>query len=105
VLALVSFLPASLVKDRLTKMSQAQEGGARSTEDESSGSATIGKSPQSRLREVWQNNKGMFLILLAVITGSSMDAIVRFLQQGGGRMHAFQVGEIRKASFEEMNLS
>lgn len=74
-------------------MSQAQESGATSTEEESAGFASTGKNSQSRLGAIWQNNKGMFLILLAVITGSSMDAIVRFLQQGGGRMHAFQVGE------------
>jgi hypothetical protein len=50
-----------------------------------------GKSPPSTWRAVWQNNKGMFLILLAEIAGSSMDAIVRFLQQGGHGMHPFQV--------------
>ncbi|KAL3428206.1 duf6 domain-containing protein [Phlyctema vagabunda] len=42
-------------------------------------------------RSTWQNNKGMFLILLSEIAGSSMDAIVRFLQQGGHGMHPFQV--------------
>ncbi|KAK6003713.1 hypothetical protein QM012_009484 [Aureobasidium pullulans] len=40
---------------------------------------------------VWRNNKGVFLILLAQATGSTMDAIVRFLQQGGHGMHPFQV--------------
>lgn len=35
----------------------------------------------------------MFLILLAEIAGSSMDAMVRFLQQGGRGMHPFQVRE------------
>ncbi|KAG2161756.1 hypothetical protein JADG_001495 [Aureobasidium aubasidani] len=34
-------------------------------------------------KTVWRNNKGVFLILLAQATGSTMDAIVRFLQQGG----------------------
>ncbi|KAG9519517.1 hypothetical protein KCU93_g8041, partial [Aureobasidium melanogenum] len=42
-------------------------------------------------KSVWRNNKGVFLILLAQATGSTMDAIVRFLQQGGHGMHPFQV--------------
>ncbi|THW08715.1 hypothetical protein D6D25_07872, partial [Aureobasidium pullulans] len=42
-------------------------------------------------KTVWRNNKGVFLILLAQATGSTMDAIVRFLQQGGHGMHPFQV--------------
>ncbi|KAI4729470.1 hypothetical protein E4T49_02567 [Aureobasidium sp. EXF-10728] len=43
------------------------------------------------LNTIWRNNKGVLLILLAQATGSSMDAIVRFLQQGGHGMHPFQV--------------
>jgi hypothetical protein len=46
---------------------------------------------RSASRSVWQNNKGMFLILISEMAGSSMDAIVRFLQQGGHGMHPFQV--------------
>lgn len=46
---------------------------------------------QNVWESAWQNNKGMFLILLSEIAGSSMDAIVRFLQQGGNGMHTFQV--------------
>ena len=46
---------------------------------------------QSRLKMVWQENKGMFLILMAEVAGSSMDAIARFVQQGGHSMHPFQV--------------
>jgi hypothetical protein len=46
---------------------------------------------RSAWKAAWQNNKGMFLILLSEIAGSSMDAIVRFLQQGGHSMHPFQV--------------
>lgn len=42
-------------------------------------------------KSVWQTNKGMFFILLSVIAASSMDAIVRFLQQGGHSMHPFQI--------------
>jgi drug/metabolite transporter (DMT)-like permease len=42
-------------------------------------------------KQAWRNNKGVFLILLAQATGSTMDAIVRFLQQGGHGMHPFQV--------------
>ncbi|RFU27815.1 hypothetical protein B7463_g8512, partial [Scytalidium lignicola] len=47
--------------------------------------------PPSRWRTVWVANKGAFLILLSEIAGSSMDATVRFLQQGGHGMHPFQV--------------
>ena len=46
-------------------------------------------------QSVWQNNKGMFLILLAEVAGSSVDAIARFLQQGDHGMHSFQVRKIR----------
>jgi hypothetical protein len=46
---------------------------------------------QSAWKRVWLNNKGAFLVVLASVTGSSMDAIVRFLQQGGHGMHPFQV--------------
>ena len=45
----------------------------------------------SRWKSVWTNNKGIFLIILAQAVGSTMDAIVRFLQQGGHGMHPFQV--------------
>jgi hypothetical protein len=40
----------------------------------------------------YENNKGALLILCAEIFGSSMDAMARFLQQGGHKMHPFQVG-------------
>ncbi|TVY86665.1 putative membrane protein, partial [Lachnellula willkommii] len=46
---------------------------------------------QSRWRAVWNDNTGMFLVILAEWVGSSMDAMVRFLQQGGNGMHPFQV--------------
>ncbi|TVY32511.1 putative membrane protein [Lachnellula occidentalis] len=46
---------------------------------------------QSGWRSIWDNNKGMFLVILAEWVGSSMDAMVRFLQQGGHGMHPFQV--------------
>jgi hypothetical protein len=45
-------------------------------------------------RRIYHGNKGAILILLAEVAGSSMDAIVRFLQQGrtqGHSMHPFQV--------------
>jgi hypothetical protein len=51
------------------------------------------RNTKSTWKEIWRNNKGMFLILIAEIVASSMDAIVRFLQQGGNSMHPFQVGE------------
>jgi hypothetical protein len=46
---------------------------------------------QSAWKRAWLNNKGAFLVVLASMVGSSMDAIVRFLQQGGHGMHPFQV--------------
>jgi hypothetical protein len=46
----------------------------------------------------------MFLILLAEIAGSSMDAIVRFLQQGGRGMHPFQVSETGMENVEHKRL-
>ena len=45
----------------------------------------------SRWKAAWTNNKGIFMIILAQGVGSTMDAIVRFLQQGGHGMHPFQV--------------
>lgn len=54
--------------------------------------------PKSVWRTAWLNNKGIFLIILAQAVGSSMDAIVRFLQQGGHGMHPFQVGKPRSLS-------
>jgi hypothetical protein len=49
------------------------------------------KPKQSAWKRVWLNNQGALLVVLASVTGSSMDAIVRFLQQGGHGMHPFQV--------------
>ena len=46
---------------------------------------------RNRWKAAWTNNKGIFLIILAQGVGSTMDAIVRFLQQGGHGMHPFQV--------------
>jgi hypothetical protein len=46
---------------------------------------------ENALKRVFNNNKGVFLILLAQVAGSSMDAIARFLQLSGGGMHPFQV--------------
>jgi hypothetical protein len=54
--------------------------------------------PYRAWKTVWTNNKGVFLIILAQAVGSTMDAIVRFLQQGGHGMHPFQVNTQR--SFE-----
>lgn len=70
---------------------QQHEGGSLPRGESDEESSAVERSPQSSWRAIWQNNKGMFLILLAEITGSSMDAIVRFLQQGGRGMHPFQV--------------
>ncbi|KAL2063141.1 hypothetical protein VTL71DRAFT_6213 [Oculimacula yallundae] len=47
--------------------------------------------PQSVWSTIWKDNKGALYIIMAQIFGSSMDAMVRFLQQGGNRMHPFQI--------------
>lgn len=53
-------------------------------------------APSSNLWKLaWTNNKGVFLIILAQAVGSTMDAIVRFLQQGGHGMHPFQVSDVK----------
>lgn len=71
-----------------TKMSEsAQENGDNLTRSPSN----VSESKPNIFKQVWRNNKGVFLILLAQATGSTMDAIVRFLQQGGHGMHPFQV--------------
>ncbi|KIN08591.1 hypothetical protein OIDMADRAFT_153070 [Oidiodendron maius Zn] len=62
-----------------------------SPQNEHGDSEVAERSSQSTWKAVWHDNKGMFLILLAEIAGSSMDAMVRFLQQGGRGMHPFQV--------------
>ncbi|CAD0098575.1 unnamed protein product [Aureobasidium mustum] len=54
-------------------------------------SINVSQPKPNVFKTVWRNNKGVFLILLAQATGSTMDAIVRFLQQGGRGMHPFQV--------------
>ncbi|KAH8657381.1 hypothetical protein BGZ60DRAFT_493505 [Tricladium varicosporioides] len=45
----------------------------------------------SAWKQVWLNNRGVIYITAAEAVGSSMDAIVRFLQQGGHRMHTLQL--------------
>jgi len=42
-------------------------------------------------RSLYENNKGACLIVMAEISGASMDAMARFLQQGENKFHAFQV--------------
>jgi hypothetical protein len=66
------------------------------TRDESlSDNVASGQQKQdSALMRVYHNNKGVFLILLAQVAGSSMDAIARFLQLSSGGMHPFQVCHI-----------
>ncbi|ROV94289.1 hypothetical protein VMCG_08684 [Cytospora schulzeri] len=46
---------------------------------------------QSVWRSIWENNQGALLILLSEVCGSSMDAIARFLQQGGAGFHTLQI--------------
>lgn len=45
-------------------------------------------------QSIWENNKGALLILISELFGSSMDAMARYLQQGGARFHLFQVCDI-----------
>ena len=65
--------------------------GLENEDDLSRASSNVSETKPNVLKTVWRNNKGVFLILLAQATGSTMDAIVRFLQQGGHSMHPFQV--------------
>ncbi|KAG8163400.1 hypothetical protein KVR01_006697 [Diaporthe batatas] len=53
--------------------------------------ASAAEPSQSTWRSIWQNNKGALLILSSVVCGASMDAIARFLQQGGGGFHTLQI--------------
>lgn len=55
-------------------------------------SNSIEPERQSVLKRIYRDNKGACLILLAEVAASSMDAIVRYLQQGRSNgMPAFQV--------------
>lgn len=45
----------------------------------------------SAWKSIWANNKGACLILLAQMSGASMDAMARYLEQGETRFHPFQV--------------
>lgn len=49
------------------------------------------EAPRRTWKSTWSNNKGLIFIVLAQAIASSMDAIVRFLQQGEHKMHPFQV--------------
>ncbi|OBT83648.1 hypothetical protein VE02_08034 [Pseudogymnoascus sp. 03VT05] len=48
-------------------------------------------APQAAWKSTWSNNKGVIFIIFAQAIASSMDAIVRFLQQGEHKMHPFQI--------------
>ncbi|KUI57149.1 hypothetical protein VP1G_04416 [Cytospora mali] len=52
---------------------------------------SVTEHKQSAWRSIWENNQGALLILLSEICGSSMDAIARFLQQGGAGFHTLQI--------------
>lgn len=43
---------------------------------------------------VWEDNKGALMILISELFGSSMDAMARFLQQGGRAFPVLQVGRL-----------
>lgn len=55
------------------------------------GEADSNLAPQGSWKSTWSNNKGLIFIVLAQVLASSMDAIVRFLQQGEHKMDPFQV--------------
>jgi hypothetical protein len=75
-----------------------QNGNSLQHEDEAESSSGRIEIAQNPWKATWQNNKGIFFILIAEVAGSCMDAIVRFLQQGEHRMHPFQVGPSRKSA-------
>ncbi|KUI70900.1 hypothetical protein VM1G_05780 [Cytospora mali] len=52
---------------------------------------SVTEHKQSAWRSIWENNQGALLILLSEVCGSSMDAIARFLQQGGAGFHTLQI--------------
>ena len=56
------------------------------------GSRNMFGTVREKVKSVWRSNKGIFLILLAQMTGSTMDAMARLLQTEGRGMHPFQVG-------------
>jgi hypothetical protein len=74
-------------------MSQSQLRDTDLQDENLSESTTSGdeQTTESSWNRVYYNNKGIFLILLAQVAGSSMDAIARYLQLGGTGMHPFQV--------------
>jgi len=53
--------------------------------------AEVAEVEKSTWQATWENNKGMLFILMSEVAGSSMDAIVRFVQQGDHSMHPLQV--------------
>ncbi|KAI3399774.1 hypothetical protein diail_5570 [Diaporthe ilicicola] len=55
------------------------------------GDEVAAEPDQSAWRSIWQNNKGALLILSSVVCGASMDAIARFLQQGGAGFPTLEV--------------
>ena len=61
------------------------------TEQDGEFAGSIPAPPTPPHRSKWEANKGLLFIILAQATGSSMDAIVRYLQQGDRGMHPFQV--------------
>lgn len=53
--------------------------------------AVVEAYEQSIWRSIWENNQGALLILLSEVFGASLDAIARYLQQGGAGFHTLQV--------------
>ena len=52
------------------------------------------ESPDQPWVRAYRNNKGAVLILCAEAVATSMDAIVRWLQQGEKSMHPYQVWNV-----------
>lgn len=62
------------------------------TSEDHEGYESAGIEPMPSIwKTMWKDNKGALFIVISEAFGSSMDAIVRFLQQGGNNMHPLQV--------------
>lgn len=76
-------------------MAPSHDGHHDDDDDESHASPQAGDTASASpglWTSVWENNKGALLILISELFGSSMDAMARFLQQGGRAFPVLQVG-------------
>ncbi|KAI1004953.1 hypothetical protein K3495_g3267 [Podosphaera aphanis] len=61
------------------------------TDEPSSPESDSVRSAMGFWKRLWLNNQGAILIVCAQVCASCMDAMARYLQQGEGGMHPFQV--------------